>query len=395
MPGSLFFFSPRRAVAPPAPPKEELSTHPELPLLRATLRTARLARNQTVGLAINRLGVSLADANAIIGALGEVFPFKKARAGDQLTLEAAEDGSATRFWVRQDRADEWLCERGADGKFTARRRPVKLSTEIFRVEIAIDSSLYESIEKAGQDLTLAALASDVLAWDVDFYQDVRRGDRLRVVVERVLAEGTPLRYGDVLATEYVGEAAGAHRLFRYVDPEGKVGYYDGSGQSAQRGFLRSPLKFARITSRFGNRKHPILGYTRAHQGVDYGAPVGTPVWAVGDGVVKQAGLNGGCGKSITLRHRNGYETVYCHLSGTAVSVGRSVSQKQVIGFVGQTGLATGPHLHFMVKKAGRPVNPLTINLPRESPVRPEWMGDFKAKITPLDALLRGSSAAVD
>jgi murein DD-endopeptidase MepM/ murein hydrolase activator NlpD len=214
-------------------------------------------------------------------------------------------------------------------------------------------------------------------------------------VEKVLADGTPLRYGEVLAAEYAGEATGVRRLFRWVDPDGRPGYYDDAGQSAQRGFLRSPLKYAHLTSRFGTRRHPILGYTRAHEGVDYGAPVGTPVWAVGDGTVKQAGWNGGCGKSVTLRHRNGYETVYCHLSGIAVSAGKGVTQKQVVGWVGQTGLATGPHLHYVVKKAGRAMNPLTLQVPREAPVRADWLPDFRAKIAPLQARLKGESVALN
>ena len=136
-----------------------------------------------------------------------------------------------------------------------------------------------------------------------------------MVVEKVFADGKLLRYGEVLAAEYDGAATGRKRLFRYADPTGQTSYFDDDGQSARRGFLKSPLKYANITSRFGNRRHPVLGYTRAHEGVDYGAPTGTPVWAVGDGQVKSAGWNGGCGKAVILRHRNGYETVYCHLSG--------------------------------------------------------------------------------
>jgi murein DD-endopeptidase MepM/ murein hydrolase activator NlpD len=217
---------------------------------------------------------------------------------------------------------------------------------------------------------------------------------MRMVVEKVFADGRLLRYGEVLAAEYDGAATGRKRLFRYRDPAGQTSYFDEQGQSARRGFLKSPLKFANITSRFGTRRHPVLGYTRAHEGIDYGAPVGTPVWAVGDGQVRSAGWNGGCGKTVVLRHRNGYETVYCHLSGFAVSSGKAVSQKQVIGYVGQTGLATGPHLHYAVRRGGGFVNPLQLKVPRDRPVPPEWMDDFREKISPLRTKLEGEIAAL-
>jgi len=310
-------------------------------------------------------------------------------------VERTEDGRVFRFTYRQGRADEWTVVRTAAGTLEAARRPVVLTTEVARVEVKVTTSLYEGMTAAGEDPTLAVLAADVLAWDVDFYQDVRAGDVLRVVVERVLADGVPLRFGEVLAAEYVGETTGARRLFRWTDPQGRPGYYDDAGQSAQRGFLRSPLKYAQVTSRFGNRRHPVLGYTRQHAGVDYGAPTGTPVWAVGDGTVRHAGWKGGCGKAVVLRHRNGFETTYCHLSGVAVSSGKGVSQKQLIGWVGATGLATGPHLHYEVKKGGHAVNPLTLLLPREAPVPAAQLEAFKSAIQPLQARLAGESVALN
>jgi murein DD-endopeptidase MepM/ murein hydrolase activator NlpD len=208
----------------------------------------------------------------------------------------------------------------------------------------------------------------------------------------VLADGRFLKYGEVLAAEYEGAVTGRKRLFRYTDPTGQTSYFDDDGNGARRGFLRSPLRYSHLTSRFGNRRHPVLGYTRAHEGIDYGAPTGTPVWAVGDGSVRQAGWKGGCGKTVVLRHANGYETVYCHLSAIAVSAGKPVAQKQVVGYVGATGLATGPHLHYAVKRGGSYLNPLQLKVPREKPVPPEWMEDFREKIAPLRAHLEGPVA---
>ncbi len=369
-------------------------SHPEPPALRMSILTVRLGRNQTLGQALARLELAPGQAQAILRALADKFPFHRSKPGDQLRLERVEgDKTLRRFTYRQSAADEWLVVPGEGGALRGEKRNVALSTEVARVEVEIRGSVWESLQKAGEDPTLAVLAADVLAWDVDFYQDVRAGDRMKVLVEKVFADGKLLRYGEVLGAEYAGNVTGRKRLFRYTDPAGQTSYYDDQGNSARRGFLKSPLKYAHLTSRFGTRVHPVLGYVKAHQGVDYGAPVGTPVWAVGDGTVAQAGWNGGCGKSVTLRHRNGFDTVYCHLSAVAVHAGSRVMQKQVIGAVGQTGLATGPHLHYAVRRGGGFVNPLSLKVPREAPVAPEHRADFQAKVAPLRSRLDGAPIA--
>ncbi len=384
------------AVLRPAPAPTVAPVAPPAPVERFVAVTARVARNQTLAQALLKMQVPMAEVNGIVGALTGLFPFNRSRPGDQLRVERREGEEAVlRFSLRQGPADEWIVERAEDGTLRGQKRPVELTTEVARVEVKIEGSLWNSLERAGEAPELAVLASDVLAWDVDFYLDVRAGDRLRVVVQKTMADSKLLRYGDVLAAEYDGSATGEKRLFRYTDPSGQTSYFDENGQSARRGFLKSPLKLARVTSGFGNRVHPLLGYQRAHEGVDYGAPTGTPVWAVGDGTVRQSGWNGGCGKSVTLRHRNGYETIYCHLSSVAVSAGKGVAQKQIIGYVGGTGLATGPHLHYAVKKNGAFVNPLKLQIPREAPVAPEYLDDFRQKVAPLRASLEGLPVAVN
>jgi murein DD-endopeptidase MepM/ murein hydrolase activator NlpD len=348
--------------------------------------TIRLGRNQTLGQALARLQLAPGQAQAILNALRDKFPFHRSRPGDQLRLERVEGETALRrFTYRQSVADEWTVTPGERGELRGEKRAVALTTEVARVDVDIRGSVWESLQKAGEDPALAVTAADVLAWDVDFYQDVRAGDRMKVLVEKVYADGRLLRYGEVLAAEYDGDVTGRKRLFRYTDPTGQTSYFDDEGNSARRGFLKSPLKYAHLTSRFGSRVHPVLGYVKSHQGVDYGAPTGTPVWAVGDGTVTQSGWNGGCGKSVTVRHRNGFDTVYCHLSVVAVRAGAHVAQKQVIGQVGQTGLATGPHLHYAVRRGGGFVNPLSLKVPREAPLAKEHRADFEAKIAPVRA----------
>ena len=276
---------------------------------------------------------------------------------------------------------------GEGGALRGDKRAVALSTEVALVDVEIRGSVWESLSRAGEDPGLAVAASDVLAWDVDFYQDVRAGDRMKVLVEKVLAEGRLLRYGEVLAASYEGAVTGRKRLFRYTDPTGQTNYFDDEGNSARRGFLKAPLPYARLTSGFGSRMHPVLGFVKTHQGVDYGAPTGTPVWTVGDGTVSQAGWNGACGKQVTIHHRNGFDTMYCHLSTVSVHAGARVSQKQVIGAVGTTGRSTGPHLHYAVRRGGGFVNPLQIKVPREAPVAKEHRADFETKVAPVRARL--------
>lgn len=359
---------------------------------RFTSVAVRLQKNQTLNQALFSLRLAAAEVNEVVEALRGHFPFRKARPGDQLRLERTAEGDLHRFTYRQGAADEWVVERLPDGTLESAKRPVELTTEVARVAVTIESSLYESLARAEEDPGLAVLAADVLAWDVDFYQDVRSGDRMRILVEKVYADGKLLRYGEVLAAEYDGVATGRKRLFRYTDATGQTSYFDDDGVSARRGFLKSPLKYAHITSSFGRRRHPVLGYTRAHEGVDYGAPTGTPIWAVGEGAVRQAGWKGGCGKAVVLKHRNGLETIYCHLSRVAVSAGKQVSQKQIIGYVGSTGLSTGPHLHFAVKSGGRYVNPLQLKVPRDSPLPASALPDFREKTAPLRAQLAGPVA---
>jgi len=266
------------------------------------------------------------------------------------------------------------------------------------MEATIRSSLFQAFVDAGEDPQLAPLIADVFAWDVDFYVDPRPGDRIRAVVERIEADGHLIGYGEVQAAEYQGGAGspvGERSVFRYVDRNGVPGYFDATGQSARRTFLKSPLKFARVTSGYGMRFHPILGYRKEHEGVDYAAEVGTPVWAIGDGSVEAAGYKGANGNYVALKHRNGLETFYCHLSRIAegIHAGARVMQKRVIGYVGATGLATGPHLHYALKQGGHFMNPLALKLPRAEPISPHELPDFRAAIDPLLRALHGEAKA--
>ena len=229
----------------------------------------------------------------------------------------------------------------------------------------------------------------MFAGDIDFHHDLRRGDRFTVLYEMRLVDGEPVGAGRILAAEF-DNGGKTLSAFRWRDADGTDGYFTADGRNTRGAFLRSPMEFSRITSGFSlARMHPILNTWRAHKGVDYGAPMGTPVRATADGIVTFAGVQGGYGNVIFLRHHGSYSTVYGHLSRFASHVknGARVTQGETIGFVGRTGWATGPHLHYEFRMADQPRDPLTVALPAAQPIAPEHRAAFRAAIAPHAASL--------
>lgn len=354
----------------------------------------RIERNQILARALRDAGLDGVQADVVISALEGVFDVRKSREGDQFRL-VLRDGELDHFDYRQSTVDEWQVRREAD-RMVASKRVVEVEKQVARVELEVGSSLYEAALAAGEDMTLALALADVFAWDIDFYLDVRKGDHVACVVEKFVSKGRLLRYGEVLAADYRGEAVGHRRVFRYQLPEGESSYFQEDGTSTRKAFLKSPLKFAHVTSGFGSRLHPVLQYVAAHQGVDYSAAVGTPVWAVADGVVTLAADTGAGGNTLCLRHHNGLETCYLHLSsfGVGIHLGARVSQKQVVAFSGNTGRTTGPHLHYALKRGGVFVNPLNQKFPRAEPVPPKLLADFREKLVPMASRLDAPSVAI-
>jgi murein DD-endopeptidase MepM/ murein hydrolase activator NlpD len=359
----------------------------------ARVTTRRIESGQTLGNALYKTDLPTAQVESLLSALEGVFDVRKVREGDQWRLVVRE-GEVDQFDYRQSELDEWQVRREGD-KLVALKRAVEVEKQIARVELAVDSSLYEAALTAGEDPTIAMALADVFAWDVDFYQDVRKGDHVKALVEKYVTQGRLVRYGEVLAAEYDGETVGTKKVFRYELPSGDYSYFQQDGQSARKSFLKSPLKYAHVTSRFGMRFHPVLQYVKAHEGVDYGAAIGTPVWAVADGTVTRAGPAGAGGNTLCIRHRNGWESCYCHLSrfGAGVHVGARVAQKQVVALSGNTGRTTGPHLHFALKRDGHFVNPLNQHFPRADPVPASLAEDFRQKVAPIAAQLSATSVA--
>lgn len=276
-------------------------------------------------------------------------------------------------------AEEALVITSTGDKLTS--QPIQVQSNVVRAYGAgtIEHSLFAATDRAGIPDGIAVQIAEIFSGEIDFHRDIRRGDRFAVVYERLVAQGADRGSGTVLAASY---STGGRELLaiRYQDAHGRSGYYEPNGQSMRRAFLRSPLEFSRITSRFtGSRFHPVLQRWRAHTGVDYGAPVGTAVRATADGVIDHVGWKGGYGKLVVIRHTGNRSTAYGHLNGFAKGLARGtrVEQGQTIGYVGQTGLASGPHLHYEFRVAGRAVNPLTATIPDAPPLPKSALVEFK------------------
>jgi murein DD-endopeptidase MepM/ murein hydrolase activator NlpD len=249
------------------------------------------------------------------------------------------------------------------------------------LEGEIKTSLWETMRDNCESPELILKFSDIFAWEMDFLNETKKGDKFKLIYEVYEKDGRFVNYGDVLAAEY--ESSGKkYNAILYEDPKGGKDYYDLSGKSLRKTFLRSPLNYRRITSRFSySRLHPVFKTYRPHYGVDYAAPYGTPVVASADGMVIFAGWKKGLGKTVELKHSNGFITSYGHLSSFAqgINKGKKVGQGEMIGRVGATGIASGPHLDYRCKVSGRYVDPLKMNLPTAEPVKKIYFSDFKAK----------------
>jgi len=248
----------------------------------------------------------------------------------------------------------------------------------------ISSSLFEAAAEAGiSDRTIMSLAG-IFAWDVDFVLDIRQEDEFTLIYEELWRDGERLADGDILAAEFINQGE-RFRAIRYEDPTGRIDYYTPDGKSVRKAFIRAPLSFSRVSSNFNpRRRHPKLNTIRAHRGVDYAAPTGTPVKAAGDGKVIKRGVNGGYGNTVILQHGGNITTLYAHLSRfSKVRYGSRVRQGDIIGYVGATGLATGPHLHYEYRRSGVHLNPRTVKLPEAEPIDSGYVQDFQATSEPL------------
>jgi len=310
-------------------------------------------------------------------ATASIHPLREIRTGKPYSFFLNEQNYINSFTYRIDDDTILKIER-VDGCFRAHKYNIPYETNILTIGGTIQNTLVSAFGNEREDYLLALQAADILAWDIDFNTDIRTGDTFRIIVEGLYSDGVFKKYGRILSIEFVNnnQTYNAY-LFEH---NGKTDYYNAEGQSLRKAFLKAPLSFRRISSCFNkSRLHPILKIRRPHHGIDYAAATGTPVSAVADGKVFFAGYKGDYGKLIILKHHNSYSTYYGHLSRikSGIRKGKKVQQGDLIGYVGATGLATGPHLYYEMRKSKTPINPLWVKNVAGEPLPPAQMADFK------------------
>jgi murein DD-endopeptidase MepM/ murein hydrolase activator NlpD len=357
----------------------------------------RIQRGDTISSLLNRLEVHDNAASAFLRTTRQARTLYQLVPGRSIRAKTDENGQL--LSLRYIASDSTLLQvdRTAAG-FAVKEQQAPVEAHVTMKSGEISSSLFGATDAAGVPDAVATQLADIFSSDIDFHLDIRKGDRFTVVYETLHSNGEPVRPGRVLAAEFINDGKRYQAVY-FRDPSGHEGYYTPEGKNLRKAFLRSPLEFSRITSGFSlARFHPVLQTWRAHKGVDYGAPTGTRVRAVSDGTVAFAGRQNGYGNVIVLQHNGSISTAYGHLSGFAKGIrqGGRVNQGDIIGYVGATGLATGPHLHYEFRVAGVQRNPLTVPMPQAFPIAAQYKDNFQASATPLVArmeMVRGLNLA--
>ncbi|MFV2055537.1 MAG: peptidoglycan DD-metalloendopeptidase family protein [Thiohalomonadales bacterium] len=348
-----------------------------------------IEKGDTVSKIFTRLKLNPKELHQIVR-LGEVTK----------TLNRISPGEELKFLTIDGKLHELIYEiddsnslhiRRENKKYIASTVNTDLDKRIAYATATINQSLFMAAQEAGMPGSMTMELANIFDWNINFVLDVRTGDRFSVIYEEFYLDGKKISNGDILAAEFVNNNK-VYRAVRYLNQYGQANYYAPSGKSMRRAFLRTPVDFTRISSKFGKRYHPVLNRMRAHHGVDYAAPSGTPIKAAGDGKVIHMGKKGGYGKTIILQHGGKYSTLYAHMKNfkRGLKKGSKVKQGQIIGYVGRSGLATGPHLHYEFRVDGKHRNPLTVKLPGAMPITTASRLDFKLNtqgyLTLLDTL---------
>ena len=354
--------------------------------------TGEIGKGESLYLALVREGIPKDKIILLEKALKPVFDVKKSQIGDRYELERDLEGHFKNFkyYTTISPIDFYLVEEDGSGRLVAKKERLPVEKKIAWIEGRIETSLYEAMTKAGQKPSLTMDFADIFDWEIDFLTEPRPGDRFRLVWEeywqdvKFRGDHVPFRDekkladGRILACQYINRHR-THTAIYFEDPEGNRGYFTEEGKSLRKQFLRSPLSYRRISSYFSYRRfHPILKVYRPHPGIDYAAPIGTPVRSIGDGRVVYCGWKRGFGRFIKIKHPRGYYTTYGHLRRYAkrIRVGARVRQGQVIGYVGSSGLSTGPHLDFRMIKNGKYINFLRLKLPAVKSIKKEYLKEF-------------------
>ena len=363
-------------------PEEMAATGEEVPELpedpHPGVHQDVISTGDTAG-ALLQTWLPYSEVHVMIAACEDVYSLSKLRAGQPYTVIEDEKGFA-RFEYEIDGDQRLVVVREGD-KFVPTLEKIEYEVHLEKVEAAIDSSLFLTMSQLGEEAILAVRMADIFAWEINFIRDVQPGDSFAILIEKRYRDGKFSSYGKLLAAEFVNQGS-KYEAYAFEDATGIPMYFNAAGDSLKRAFLKAPLAFTRISSQFNlKRVHPIFKEVRPHPAVDYAAPTGTPVKAIGNGEVTFKGPGKGAGNYIVLKHFNGYESMYLHLNGFAkgLNKGDKVRQGEVIGYVGSTGYSTGPHLDFRMKQGGKYINPNALLTPRAESVDKKSLNAFKTK----------------
>jgi murein DD-endopeptidase MepM/ murein hydrolase activator NlpD len=374
--------APRETLALPLPPAPKEAAQPQV----ASWKTVEVQPGQTLSEIFQTEGFSGADLARVMASGKGTGALKTLHPGDEVAFLSGAGGQLQGFRYDPDSSTRITLTAQADGTLHARSATLPVERRLHFAHGVVNGSLFAAGEKAGLSETMVLKLADVFKYDIDFIKDLQRGDHFTVVYDDIYRNGQYAHAGNIIAAEFVNN--GHHyTAYRFKQSDGEVAYYSQDGRPLRKALLRTPVAFTRVSSRFGMRKDPVLGFTRLHAGVDYAAPTGTPIHAAGDGVITRRGWVHGFGNFIAIRNTPKYTTEYGHMSRFAkgLHVGSHVTQGEVIGYVGQTGFATGPHLHYQVMVNGKPENPLTVTMPKPQPLSGGQMIAFKAQSAPMVA----------
>ena len=361
----------------------------EAPARKDPWRTVEVRRGDSLAAIFSREGLSAKALQQVLAAGKEARQLRRLYPGDTLKIAQDDQGTLIKLVYPVDNTHTLKITRDGAG-YTARTLEQTLERRVAHAGGTVNASFYLAAKRAGLPEKVIMQLTDIFGWDIDFAMDIRAGDSFSVLYNQIYLNGEKVDDGNIVAAEFINRGK-VFRAVRFDTGHGHADYYTPDGKSMRKAFLRTPVKYTRISSRFSrHRYHPLLHRIRPHWGVDYAAPRGTPVRATGDGKVVWKGRRGGYGKVIMLQHGRKYRTVYAHLSHYARSLHLHgfVKQGQVIGYVGMTGLATGPHLHYEFHVNGVHRNPLKVKLPHAAPIAARYRSAFLAKAQPLIAELK-------
>jgi len=349
-------------------------------------RSLTVASGDTLSTLFNKVGLSAATLHEVLATSKEAKQLTRLKVGQVVEFELDEDGQLQTLQTKLSDLESLALSRGAKG-FEFKREVVKPDVQQAYTHGTIRSSLFLSAKRAGLSHGLTMDLANIFGYDIDFAMDIREGDEFELIYEKKVVNGKQVGTGDILSARFTNRGK-TYTAVRYTNKQGSTSYYNANGESMRKAFIRTPVDFARISSRFSTgRKHPILNKIRAHKGVDYAAPHGTPIKAAGDGRVTLAGRHGGYGNTVIIQHGQRYRTLYAHMQGFAKGIrnGANVKQGQIIGYIGTTGLSTGPHLHYEFQVNGVHVDPLSQKLPMADPIAASEKQRFMQLSKPLMA----------